>query len=75
VLSFLSVDQERYFFTLHRFCSAPGEQVYGPGKLANANKVLGLSQQLQQHFNDPAAAGFSGAEVIALQRQWAWQWL
>jgi len=75
VLSFLSVDQERYFFALHRFCSALGEQVYGPGKLANADKVRGLSQQLQQHFNDPAMAGFGGAEVIAVQRRLAWQWL
>lgn len=55
---FLSSGQERYFFDLHRFCSALGEACFGPGKVQNAARVRQLSEALQNDLaTRPATDG------------------
>lgn len=57
-LNFLSNGQLHYFFDLHRFSSREAEQVFGPQKLANAEKVRTSGAALIAHFQQaPAANG------------------
>lgn len=64
VLGFLTDGQERYFFDLHRFCSALGTAVFGKGKEFNAPRVRGLAAALRARFGARPAGSYTGREVI-----------
>ena len=65
-LSFLSYGQHHYFFDLHRFSSREAERVFGPQKLANAEKVRKTSMALMTQFeSSPAANGRVVMEAFA----------
>lgn len=64
-VGFLSDGQERYFFELHRFCSAAGEATFAPTKSDNAPKVRALAEALRQRFKgEGAKPPASGLEVV-----------
>lgn len=67
VLRFLTQDQERYFFQLHRFCSSLGNTVFSGGKQHNAPRLHKLIDALRTHFDALPKDGFTGADVIAMQ--------
>lgn len=52
-LDFLTSGQERFFFDLHRFCSAQGLAAFAPAKQDNAPKL----RSLVAHLRERAAAG------------------
>lgn len=62
-LDFLSVGQERYFHELHRFNSREGEQVFGPGKLLNGQRVRRTTAAMLARFETDRPA--NGDQVIA----------
>jgi hypothetical protein len=64
VLGFLTDGQERYFFDLHRYCSALGNAVFGKGKEFNAPRVRGLAAALRARFGSRPAGSYTGREVI-----------
>lgn len=64
-VGFLSDGQERYFFELHRFCSAAGEATFADTKKENAPKLRALAQALRQRFKgEGAAPPANGLEVV-----------
>lgn len=63
-LRFLSTGQERYFFELHRFCSAPGERTFAAAKAENAPRVRQLSAALRERCGAHAEHAASGSEVL-----------
>lgn len=64
VLGFLTTGQERYFFTLHRFCSELGRRVFARGKDYNAPRVKQLTQLLQERFGTRPPGSFTGQQVL-----------
>ena len=61
-LGFLAPGQLHYFFDLHSFCSREGEHVFGPQKLANAERLRFSSGALAKRFARFPAS--NGAAVI-----------
>jgi hypothetical protein len=64
-LRFLSNGQERYFFDLHRFCSAVGERTFAAAKANNAPQVRALADRLRRQFGNSGERAGNGAEVLA----------
>ena len=64
-LRFLSNGQERYFFELHRFCSAVGERTFAAAKANNAPQVRALADRLRRQFGNTGEHAANGAEVLA----------
>ncbi|MFA5683238.1 MAG: hypothetical protein WCZ65_00095 [Lysobacteraceae bacterium] len=62
-VSFLSDGQERYFFELHRFCSAEGEATFAATKADNAPRVRAIAQAMRERFAAGATPA-SGLEVV-----------
>lgn len=63
-VGFLSDGQERYFFELHRFCSAAGEATFAPTKAENAPKVKAIAEAMRRRFREAGPAPSSGLEVV-----------
>jgi hypothetical protein len=49
-LGFLSDGQERYFFELHRFCSALGRDTFAATKDGNAERLRSVTKALRERF-------------------------
>lgn len=64
-LRFLSNGQERYFFELHRFCSAVGDRTFAAAKANNAPQVRALADRLRRQFGNSGERASNGAEVLA----------
>jgi hypothetical protein len=62
---FLSDGQERYFFELHRFCSALGGATFAPVKDANATRVRDVAQAVRCRYGDGSATANGQAVVTA----------
>ncbi|MBB5207510.1 hypothetical protein [Chiayiivirga flava] len=65
---FLSTGQERYFFDLHRFCSALGRTTFEPGKRANAQHVRAMAAQIGTARFDTGADALRAFSALALAR-------
>jgi hypothetical protein len=65
---FLSDGQERYFFELHRFCSALGSATFAPVKEANATRVRDVAAAVRQRYSNGSAAANGQAVVSAFAR-------
>ncbi len=63
-VGFLSDGQERYFFELHRFCSALGSATFAPCKQANAERVRRVADAVRQRYREPTPAP-DGQTVVA----------
>ncbi len=63
-LSFLTDGQARYFFELHRFCSAPGRETFAPGKTANAEPLHELLEAMRLDYPSGPPPRQCGLDVI-----------
>jgi hypothetical protein len=61
---FLSDGQERYFFKLHRFCSALGDDTFAATKDANARQVRDVARSVRERFGNRHPAP-NGQTVVA----------
>ncbi len=68
VLGFLTDGQERFFFELHRFHSAPGRATFEAGKQANAPKLKALAAGLRARIAQRGPPE-TGEQVIAAYRE------
>ncbi len=64
VFEFLTDGQDRYFFDLHRFVSALGNDVFGTAKQGNEARVREQSKRMREQFPNGPAPGQTGQQII-----------